>query len=257
MEGPQRPSDDEIIKQISALEAEQLSNPLIGPLESVSRLAREYEGGSEVFVQKTKEICRRYTHMRKVCSDGNCFYRAFSFALLEHAHATRQSDPSVLAALKETATNSTALLTSIGLSTFVFEDFYDLFIAQVNRLAECTLSDLEDAFRDDEISNGITLYMRFLTSAELKINADEYMPFIDEGLSMDQFCNLHVDRFGEEADQLQITALMRVFHRQLHILYLDQSAIDQPNIIDIGSEGAVDLPTHFLYKPGHYDLLYA
>lgn len=56
--------------------------------------------------------------------------------------------------------------------------------------------------------------------------------------------------------QLQITALAAVFGVSFKIVYLDQSDSDIPNTIDIGSHHAFALPVHFLYRPGHYDLIY-
>ena len=36
-----------------------------------------------VVVVSCQDVCKGFSTVRKVCGDGNCFYRAFSFAFLE------------------------------------------------------------------------------------------------------------------------------------------------------------------------------
>ena len=48
-----------------------------------TRTHPEYADGSPVFVQKVRSLQRCYRALRRVRGDGNCFPRAFAFALME------------------------------------------------------------------------------------------------------------------------------------------------------------------------------
>jgi len=52
-------------------------------------------------------------------------------------------------------------------------------------------------------SNYLVLYMRFLTSGYIKTNAFLYENFIDQGLSVAEFCQFEVEPIDKECDQVQ------------------------------------------------------
>lgn len=91
---------------------------------------------------------------------------------------------------------------------------------------------LVEAMNDPETSNSIVVYLRLLTSAFLKVNSDEYTPFLFalEGdfsaggpPTMDQFCANQVEAIGKEADHVQITALSRALKTSLDVAYLSRA----------------------------------
>ena len=56
------------------------------------------------------------------------------------------------------------------------------------------------------VSNSVILYLRLLTSAQIRIDPDSYAPFLfhpDTGESMQprEFCEYFVDAWGKEAGQ--------------------------------------------------------
>lgn len=57
--------------------------PLVGDKEQVDTLRNEYSDSSPTFVAKVEHLCDAYTFIRRTRQDGNCFYRAFLFGLLE------------------------------------------------------------------------------------------------------------------------------------------------------------------------------
>ncbi|KAI3483824.1 hypothetical protein L1887_53234 [Cichorium endivia] len=87
---------------------------------------------------------------------------------------------------------------------------------------------LVEAMNDAEQSNSIVVYLRLLTSAFLKLNADEYTPFLFSldthtdaaAPDMQSFCANHVEAIGKEADHVQITALSRALKVSLDVAYL-------------------------------------
>ena len=65
------------------------SQPLTSELLPISSLLEHYTdngGGDDAvgFVRSARYLATKYTSMRKIRGDGNCFYRAFLFSLCEH-----------------------------------------------------------------------------------------------------------------------------------------------------------------------------
>ncbi len=92
-------------------------------------------------------------------------------------------------------------------------------------------------------------------------------------IGVDDFCAKQVDPMWREADEIQVQALARYFEVPIHIHYLDNTAggsaggaVSQctcHSFVDFsgGNEkaaggGAKDVAIDFLYRPGHYELLY-
>ncbi|CAM9252740.1 unnamed protein product [Choristocarpus tenellus] len=77
--------NNKIVAQTNAISDEIASSqPLIGTKESLSVLLPEYQGNPKPgFTKGVEDLCRRYSSLRRVRGDGNCFYRCFLFSLLE------------------------------------------------------------------------------------------------------------------------------------------------------------------------------
>ena len=55
------------------------------PAQAVFRpLPAEYEEGSSVFLAKIATLAGQYGQIRRARGDGNCFFRSFMFAYMEH-----------------------------------------------------------------------------------------------------------------------------------------------------------------------------
>lgn len=123
-------------------------------------------------------------------------------------------------------------------------DFYNPFHDLLRRMhttdphvSELTDADLQRAFNDPETSNSIVAYLRLLTSAFLKLNEDEFLPFLftleDEYQSnntfegkpptIEKFCSNQVEAIGKEADHVQIAALSRCLKVSLDVAYLSRT----------------------------------
>lgn len=59
-------------------------------------------------------------------------------------------------------------------------------------------------FQDEEESNSMVMYLRFLVSAYLQENRDLYSCYIDEALTLDTFCRVEVEPLDVEADNVSI-----------------------------------------------------
>lgn len=109
------------------------------------------------------------------------------------------------------------------------------------------------------MSNYIILVMRFLTSGELKNNAVLYETFIDNGLPIEFFCQTEVEPLDKEADQITIMALLNYLEVAIKIIYLDSNVSSKEAYTVILPESAKpeEITATLLYRPGHYDILYA
>lgn len=124
--------------------------------------------------------------------------------------------------------------------------------------------------RDPYKSNSFIVVLRLLVSAFLRLNAEEFLPFIWESIPADsadsqdptstiiQYCQKHVESFGAEADQIHIIALTRSLGCRIEIAYLDTSA-SESLYLEFGEDPQGEFgpsPISLLYRPGHYDIVY-
>ena len=109
---------------------------------------------------------------------------------------------------------------------------------------------LEREFGEDQLADYLVVYLRILTSAELKNSADFYSNFIEER-SLEEFCQLEVEPMYKESDHIHIIALTAALGLGVRVVYMDRGAGAQHDFPESQT------PTiHLLYRPGHYDILY-
>ncbi|KHG24297.1 hypothetical protein F383_08215 [Gossypium arboreum] len=249
-------ADDDIMQQQSAIHAEEAKKiPFVGDKEPLSMLAAEYESGSPILLEKIKVLDQQYAAIRRTRGDGNCFFRSFMFSYLEHI--LESQDRAEVDRIKGNVEECRKTLQSLGHTDFTFEDFFSLFLEQL----ECVLQGKEDS-------------IRFVTSGEIRKRSEFFEPFI-LGLTnatVEQFCKSSVEPMGEESDHVHITALSDALGVPIRVVYLDRSSCDiggvsvnhhdfLPTLGDkSNAKGGSTVPVKpfitLLYRPGHYDILY-
>jgi len=248
--------DDLIIKQQEAIDQEITTTiPLINAIEPLLNLKQEYSDDDDVYLKKLTTLSTTYPSYRRIRPDGNCFYRAFSFKLLEYLllNTTQLELESFIEKFKL----KRELLTAVGFNQFTVEDFYECFLELLTKLQTpqiTTIADLEEVFSQDQsVADYLVVYLRILTSAELKSNAEFYQNFIAEQLTVDEFCSLEVEPMYKESDHIHIIGLSRVLGVGVRVEYVDRGSHQTThNFPDEESTPIVIL----LYRPGHYDILY-
>ncbi|KAI8996767.1 ubiquitin thioesterase OTUB1-like protein [Pilobolus umbonatus] len=249
-------TDEQILEfeqRIKDEEAEKI--PLVCQEESIDKLEEEYKD-NEPFLKKIKNLGKDYSKMRKCRGDGNCFFRAFGFAWFESAMKDADKYDTDLARLKSTFD----LLVNSGFQTLAFEDFYEATLEVFLSLKK--YRDDPDMllvhFQSNETSNAIVMHLRFIASAYLRLHSAEYEPFlIDEMISIDDFCSMHVEAFGRESDHLQIIALTKALDVPIDVIYLDGGLHGEAAVHSFRSDEASKRnPLTLIYRPGHYDILY-
>lgn len=205
---PDRPTDEQILQYVATIKEKEVEvHPLVSPDEPLVNLKPEYEAGSPSFCTKIDHLCESYDKFRRCRGDGNCFYRAYGFRLFEYLLTQPQATLEIISDVYRT--EHKALMLTAGFEEFAFIDFYDEFVDLLSSLknipdymrrheisAEGANTDTDRLlaiFQNDIISNSIVVHLRFITSAFLKANAEMYSPFLDDGMTMEIFCNQFVE----------------------------------------------------------------
>ncbi|KAK0497745.1 cysteine proteinase [Armillaria luteobubalina] len=250
-------------------EATGVTRPLIDEIAPISALRAEYEGGSPAFVRQIDWLAANgYHYIRRTRGDGDCFYRSVAFAYVERMlHALNPADAveKGVAALKSTL----PMLENVGFQKLVFEDFYDVLESLLLSIVTPQTTGktlnavgLLEAFQSPEVSNSIVVYLRLLTSAQIRIDPDAFAPFLfhpelGEPMEVREFCEHFVEAVNKEADHVQMTALSRALQLNVNVAYLDGR--NSNGLVDFvefrSAPDANELPLTLLYRPGHYDIL--
>jgi len=241
--------------------------PLIDQIVPMSVLRAEYENGSASFVKQIDWLTNNgFDSIRRTRGDGDCFYRSIAFAYVERV--LYAPEPEMAVATSISILESTLpMLEEAGFQRMVFEDFYDVLVSLVQQVVtpnvdgkKMTPEHLLELFQQPEVSNSVVVYLRLLTSAQIRADPDAFAPFLfhpELGIQMEprEFCENFVESVGKEADHVQMTALSRALYINVKIAYLDGRGTDgKVDFVDFDSSSGDD-PLQLLYRPGHYDIL--
>mmetsp|Transcript_22266 Transcript_22266/g.51427 ORF Transcript_22266/g.51427 Transcript_22266/m.51427 type:complete len:230 (-) Transcript_22266:24-713(-) len=226
----------------------------MGPREPLDGLRAQY-ASNPGFLPKIDGLGRRFAAIRRTRPDGNCFYRAYLYGIFEAIVGKA-------APLTEFAARAKASLDfclGAGYERVALEDFHEEFVSCIERLAAegASASTVDEVVA--ECDGFLICWARCLTSAYLKIHAEEYVAFLSSHSSIAEFCAQEVDPMQKDADHLQIVALSSYFGVPVCVVYLDRSDGDKAAEHVFQEGGKSDCPfetVHLLYRPGHYDLIY-
>lgn len=214
-------------------------------------LQKEYSLEDEIYQQKVKDLRSKYRNIRKTRPDGNCFFRAFSFAYME----SLLNDKNEYARFKNIAVHSKEALVSLGFQRFTIEDFHDTFMEVLKKIEEnIAVDDLIKVFNDQGYSDYIVVYMRLLTSGQLQREESFFSSFIDGERTVQEFCKQEVEPMYKESDHIHVISLTRNLGVGVRIQYMDRGVGGKVNAHDFPEDKEPRI--HLLYRPGHYDILY-
>jgi len=230
------------------------SIPLVSELDLISSLNVEYRS-DPVYLGKIGDLSSKYKHIRRTRPDGNCFFRAFTYAYIETLLSNRDD----FDAFYKLAEGSKDMLVDLGFPKFTVEDFYDTFMEVLKRISE--LKDIDEAkkemhtlFNEQGYSDYMVVYLRLLTSGQLQKEEAFFTCFIEGDRSVADFCHQEVEPMYKESDHIHIIAACSVLKTGVKVIYMDRGVGDKVTEHDL-PEGTTPL-VHLLYRPGHYDILY-
>ena len=266
-EGDDRPSDADIIAHAASIRDEQAQRPLVGSREPLSSLMDDFVGAAPALVSKCEALAKSHSHVRRMRRDGNCFFRAFLFGLLERLIGR----PEACAAAKKRFGDYGKKLVEAGYQEFVFEDALELLQECIDKCAgapgpmdESSVVTLESALCDAVTSNHLVMLLRMVASCEVSRRAEFFEPFIQgaHDCDVESFRRRFVEPMDEESDHVVMSALSEaVCCAEVTVEYLsaDQAAAEA---IQFKAEDAAQLDEScrvhmtMVYRPGHFDLLY-
>ena len=116
--------------QLEAIEADIKTQQLTSQLLPISVLLQQYTNKEveAAFIKGSTFLCTKYTSLRKIRGDGNCYYRAFLYSLCEHLVRDNNSDGDNNAEfyrLKEIVNGSLKWVCNYGYEEHTIEMFYD------------------------------------------------------------------------------------------------------------------------------------
>ena len=249
--------EDEIQREIESL------SPMFSPVLPLSTLESEYQNNFN-FLRKIPKLSQSFPSFRRTRGDGNCFYRSVMFCILEQFIKNKDQ---VLAAgaiglsyqnIIEKVKSSAHILSAAGFEAICYEDFIDLILEKLEGVKSSSVEVLSQEFEDKMLADSIVMYSRFLISAYLRLNSDRFEGFTEGYATVLDYCKSEVEPMDRESEQLQVMAMSEAFNIKIQIEYMDRSDSDNcTQLIFPESYSGPDFTVHLLYRPGHYDLLYA
>lgn len=253
---PSKPSDEEIIRYENELRNEEAAQgPLVSPLLPLSILHDEFPDTNFAIKLDLLSSQHNFSEIRKCRRDGNCFYRAVAFEIIEKF----KTDPE--AAIQKYKTTWNDQLKAVGYEQTIFEDFSDAFWSHLDN--ENIKVSLQESWETDEYTSNMTIMLlRLLTSAHIRSNPDDYLAFIElapqDSNSIEKWCERSVDSVGVDADQVQLIALAKALQIEIVVSNLGSGLESEDlQVTEFDFRTSQDCHiVYLLYRPGHYDLLY-
>uniref|UniRef100_A0A061SNS6 ubiquitinyl hydrolase 1 n=1 Tax=Tetraselmis sp. GSL018 TaxID=582737 RepID=A0A061SNS6_9CHLO len=226
--------------------------------------------------QRLLAVKAEYPMWRKIKGDGNCFYRAFLFGLLEAL-----IDCHDCCAARALARQIERLIEHLNMSESRNDGpWYGgarMLIDMLNLIADCEISveQLEINLCEVDVSNPMIQFLRIATSWEMRISMHRYAEIVsactreadashsehgeepqeeEQKTELLKYCLGNVEMMSMEADQCEIVALSDCLGVPVKV---ESIAGDAYHCCHDGAGADTGAPTlHLLFLPGHYDLIY-
>lgn len=262
MASEQDTMDMERFQRLSDTYQPDVQGPLIRDKCSIQALIDEFNNADPAYVMKTVSLAASYSDYRPIKGDGQCGWRAVVFGYFESL-LSQELDKVV--AEKQRLQGFTSTLVAVGWESSMVELFVEqtmeLFDSLHEAMRSANRSDLLllEAFNDEARSNSIVFHFKLLTSATMRLNPDQYQPYLEQPLF--EYCRSNVEAFGQEIEQISLQALtdgvIAPALINVVVMYLDRSEGSEVTPHQLVASASPDWPTiTLLYRPGHYDIIY-
>ncbi|KAL0481775.1 ubiquitin thioesterase OTUB [Acrasis kona] len=248
-------------RQQEEIESETKSSPIVGDKQSIESLRQAYNPDNEQVQKKINELIQNYSVWRTVRGDGNCFIRAFLFSVCEEL--VLKKDTTKQKHFQSVLKNSLESLVNLGYPEMLLDDFYSVLDDLVTEIGEGkikSVDELQQRFVDPDTKDAIICYMRFLISAYMQLNGDEYIPYVlgtTDHVTMDSYCKTELEGMYKEVDNIIVSATCAACGVSLRLECVDAQNRDSTQQVQTITFPDQSEPTIFmLYRPGHYDILY-
>lgn len=219
-------------------------------LENLHELLTDDRQQSKIF-----ELCDEFSGWRRCKGDGNCFYRACGFALIEAALCG--GDPQMLRPITEsfqTAAGGDAL----DLVALLYELPDQEPMGAIELWYQALLC---NADMDAQLVRSLRLVCAewLQDNRRRKFNGMPISTFVQSchGTDLDDFIRMEVLADGKEAEQLVIHAATQALGSRIEIIQVDRTE-GPAQRYSMPEEGAAagKVSATLLFRPGHYDIFY-
>jgi len=249
----------------------------LGKLESLSTLKDEFKFNKSFGAKVDGLIREGYKGWRRVRGDGNCFYRAVGYSLIEQIILSEQRQTAAAALVRQ--------LRELQLEEPAEQKAHERLVGHLERVAaglhwqehvlEAEQYQVYEAFNDamdDSIDKACIRAMRRLTAKCILERADDFS--LCGGISFrtlcevqglgtpEDFCEKVVLPMHVEAESVVMNAVVAALGVKLRLALLHRSEQaglvfeDYMPPVDEGQQPVEQFVIHVQLRPGHYDLLY-
>eukprot|EP00536_Pseudo-nitzschia_multiseries_P007914 jgi/Psemu1/196680/e_gw1.191.20.1 len=262
---------DAINDEIKA--SQKLTSDLMHIFELSKTFANGNESNTNGFLQGCSYLETQYTNYRAVRGDGNCYYRAFLFALVENL-CKLETNRNELERIRKYVHQSIEEVVKSGYDRSTIEMFHDEIVDLLDAVTDekekgssSMSSSLHKKLNEENATSDYCVwYLRVITSVYLKSDPNRFIHFLDDPSYVDvaTYCSREIEPMGKECSMVGVLALAEAFQICVAIEYLDGRPFDEKSrkltrhYFGDKKDGISDLkPTiTLLYRPGHYDILY-
>jgi ubiquitin thioesterase protein OTUB1 len=209
----QQEQDRKTRAQIDSINDEIKANQkLTSDLIPISELSNNIGGGgaNKGFLQGCEYLATKYTNYRAIRGDGNCYYRAFLYALVETLYSSNNdpsssssssSSSSELKRISDYINNSIDVVVQCGgYDRFAIETFHEEMVDLLSTITKDKDTNKNETDDDDSDSDSFSKihnnlneengtsdycvwYLRVITSTILKSDPDRFVHYLNDGNS--------------------------------------------------------------------------
>ena len=239
------------------LEEEQ-NSPLISKKLDINILLDDYKDNIE-YLPSVNEITEKYKYIKKIRRDGNCFHRGFIYRLFEYI-CNNKNDALYEKIIKKIEEAKELCQKNDNIKSLI-DDPYNAFIGQFCSCYNALINNissrdyLDNLFMDNDkkdMCSLLILFVRYSIAAYLLENKQLYEGYI-QGDYYNWIVN-EVEPIDKEVEHVQIMACVKIFDVGIKIECLNSIKNNELKFPEDIDENNIFIK--FLFRPGHYDLLY-
>lgn len=227
--------------------------PLVGPRMDIACMYATYQYDA-VNIAMVKQLASKYQSIRHARPQGDCFFRAFTYAYLEYLVWNQEEFDKFL----EYTEISREKLKKAGFDSICWKEYYESFmelISNVNPKADGTskaLAKLNDLFGiADQGSTALHViqYLRLIVYCQPK------QPDINcERLTYLEIQDQIVEPTYKESDHIYFRTLCSTLDVGICVEYMNRA--DRSEVFAEKFPDGCKPNIFLLHRPGHYDILY-
>jgi len=251
---------EERLRQMQEIEEEIKRRPLVGLKEGSFSSLKEELKGTPPFTRKIPHLETKYSTIRRIRGDGNCFYRGFLFRLVEILVFQKgRGETSEFNRVKKKFDDAMGYLTEVRYNQNSIEMFVEFAVEYFQNFPR-SLSEVENFFNNPQEAMFLVWFCRLLCGGYIKHHWEErFQWFVEESkhyIDADDFCAREVEPSDMECEEIQVIALCEYLGVRICVEYLGADLNSDTTVTHYFGPEDKEAEICLLYRPGHYDVIY-